>query len=106
MFRLPDFKRAKVDRGDRLTLVAEPQNQHDAHAIKLLKGDIHIGYVPRSHNQIMHKDVTQRPEHVGCCVDAAWASGAWVVVRIREESDGNNGTSEQSAPARAPDHPG
>jgi hypothetical protein len=83
-FRMPQFKEAQVVRGDRLTLVPEPDNKYDSKAIKIMKGDLHIGYVPKANNQQIYEDVTQRPSEFGCCVDAAWADGAWVVVNIRE----------------------
>lgn len=87
-FRTADFRKAQVNRGDRLTLKPEPDNKHDPLAIAILKDGIQIGYVPRTHNQQIHEAVTKRPDDVGCCVDAAWASGCWVVVNIREETDG------------------
>jgi hypothetical protein len=87
-FRMAAYKQAQVTRGDRLTLVPEPGNQYDPKAIKVMKGDLHIGYVPKTHNKQIHEDVTQRPAELGCCVDAAWASGAWVVVNIKDDSDG------------------
>jgi len=105
-FRKGQFQEARVNRGDRLTLVPEPNNQYDSKAIKVMKGDLHIGFVPRTHNQQIHEAVSQRPQDVGCCVDAAWANGCWVVVNIKEQTDGNTGTISKPAPTRAPDHTG
>ena len=39
--------------GDELSLVAEPDNEHDARAIRLDFGDMHVGYMPRDHNTII-----------------------------------------------------
>jgi len=32
--------------GDKVQLVAEPDNPYDAYAVKVLAGGIHIGYIP------------------------------------------------------------
>lgn len=45
-FRLKEA--ATVVVGDRLDLVPDPTNKFDPNAIKLLKGDVHIGYVPKA----------------------------------------------------------
>ena len=37
--------------GDELTLDAEPSNKYDPHAVKLMSGDVHVGYVPRDLSQ-------------------------------------------------------
>lgn len=34
--------------GDIVTLVPEPQNPYDANAIKVLHGDVHLGYIPKT----------------------------------------------------------
>lgn len=39
--------------GDALSLVAEPENEHDPRAIRLEFGDMHISYAPRGHNTII-----------------------------------------------------
>jgi len=88
-FRSKAFDEAQVQRGDRLTLILEPTNKYDSGAIAVYKGEHHIGYVPRTHNTLIHEAVAQRPAEVGVCVDAAWKGGCWVVVNIKEQ-DGNS----------------
>jgi len=92
-YRPTEFKAAQINRGDRLTLKLEPTNKHDPLAIAVYKGDIQIGYVPRSHNAQLHEALKSQPDDVGCCVDAAWVNGCWVVVNIKEQ----NGSSETSS---------
>ena len=38
---------ASLTEGEVLTLVPEPDNQYDSNAVKIMKGDAHLGYVPR-----------------------------------------------------------
>ena len=84
MYRMAAYRQARVARGDRLTLVLEPDNKYDAKAIKVMKGDLHVGYVPKSHNKQLHEHVRCAAK-MTCCVDAAWANGCWAVVDIQEE---------------------
>lgn len=88
-FRAADFAQAEVTRGDRLTLKPEPTNQYDPLAIAVYKGETHIGYVPRTHNKdrLLHEALKERPQEVGCCVDAAWKLGCWVVVNIKDDNE-------------------
>ena len=88
-FRMTEYRIANPIRGDRLTLILEPINEHDPLAVKIMKGEHHIGYVPRTHNkdQMLQEALRDRPQEVGCCVDAAWASGCWVVVNIKEQNE-------------------
>jgi hypothetical protein len=46
-FRLKEASTVGI--GDRLDLVPDPTNKYDPNAIKLLKGELHIGYVPKPH---------------------------------------------------------
>lgn len=92
-FRMAEYRAASPARGDRLTLVAEPTNKFDPLAVKIMKGEHHIGYVPRTHNKdrTLQEALKERPQEVGCCVDAAWASGCWVVVNIKEQDKDDDG---------------
>lgn len=38
---------AKLGNCDSLTLVPEPTNQFDPHAVQVMHGPMHLGYVPR-----------------------------------------------------------
>lgn len=91
-FHAAHFAQAQVTRGDRLTLRLEPTNPHDPLAIAIYKDEAHIGYVPRTHNKdrTLHEALNQRPQEVGCCVDAAWKGGCWVVVNIKEDQEGES----------------
>ena len=92
-FRAKAFKDAEVARGDRLTLKREPENKYDPKAIAVYKGEHHIGYVPRTHNQALGEDMNR--EH-GVCVDAVWKLGCWVVVNIKDdEAPGEEKAKEQ-----------
>ncbi len=42
------FDKLKI--GDELTMVLEPNNHYDHHAIALYKDDMKLGYIPRSEN--------------------------------------------------------
>ena len=48
-FRSPEEKEALKDQkdGDILNLVLEPDNNFDPNAVKIMKGELHFGYVPR-----------------------------------------------------------
>jgi len=85
-FRRKAFDEAKVQRGDRLELKPEPTNKYDPHAIQIVKDGQHIGYVPRTHNKEIVEAIKTRPADVGCCADAVWASGCWVVVNIKDDA--------------------
>lgn len=106
-FRWQVFCEAKVMRGDRLTLRPEPTNQYDLWAIGVYKDEAHIGYVPKTHNKLIHEAVTGKgtvgpaakpsewpPDRYGCTVDAAWKAGCWVVVNIKEVQDGSGETGD------------
>jgi len=100
-FRAANYEKAQVTRGDRLNLKLEPTNQHDPFAIAIYKGEAHIGYVPRTHNRdrTLHEALKTRPSEVGCCVDAAWKMGCWVIVNIKENNEPTE-NAEPSAPAQ------
>lgn len=48
------LKDPKLEIGERLTLVPEPTNPYDENAIKILHGDIFLGYVPRTETHKLH----------------------------------------------------
>lgn len=41
--------------GDELTYVLEPDNKYDDKAVKVFKGNIHIGYVKKIHSRVFYK---------------------------------------------------
>ena len=77
---LQDFVRAKVGRGDPLTLKLEPENKYDVHAIAVYAGDIQIGYVPRTHNQLIKGAVNEG--RVRCIVNIVWEAGCWALLSV------------------------
>jgi hypothetical protein len=78
-YRIEDFKRAEVKSGDTLTLEPEPSNTYDRNAVKALKGDIHIGYIPRHQTSIIH-DIIQLDQTPFLIVESVWGRGC--VVRV------------------------
>lgn len=40
-----------------VTLVAEPTNQHDKNAVKVLLDEVHIGYIPREYSYSVAKNL-------------------------------------------------
>ncbi len=84
------FKAAKVQRGDVLTLVPEPTNTYDPHAVRVFKGQSNIGYVPRQNNQELGSFIAAGSvRDVRCSVD--WPSGFCVTVKLtdaKEEKEG------------------
>jgi hypothetical protein len=69
--------------GDRFTLVPEPENEHDAHAVRIEFRGEHIGYLPRNQNRAaFHLLVQGAP--VRCIATAIDRSAPpWEAVRIR-----------------------
>lgn len=41
--------------GDKLRYELEPENEFDKYAVGVFKGDIHLGYIKKYHNQIFHQ---------------------------------------------------
>lgn len=41
--------------GTKLTLEVEPSNPYDANAVKILLGDVMLGYIPRDENESISK---------------------------------------------------
>ena len=79
--RHKDYARANVQRGDVLKLQCEPTNKFDPDAIMVFKGDIQIGYVPRTHTLPIKAAVLS--ERATCLADAVWPRGCWVSVNIK-----------------------
>ena len=80
--RLPDYVKANVSRGDPLTLKPEPTNKYDVHAIAVFAGGLQIGYVPRTHNQLIKAAVNEG--RVRCIVNVVWPRGCWAWVDAYE----------------------
>jgi hypothetical protein len=52
--RFYPYESAGLQTGDQVTLVAEPENKYDDKAIKVLKGSIQIGHVPKVDTHLFH----------------------------------------------------
>lgn len=49
-----DVDNLKLKKGQRLRLVAEPENLHDDNAIKIMLGKRKVGYIPREETFTLH----------------------------------------------------
>ena len=81
------YLKAAVAKGDVLVLEAEPLNEYDSYAIKVLKGEMLLGYIPRTYNLAIHEAVTTTPEAVTCTVTFATSSVCAIRVRLAETED-------------------
>ena len=81
-YRAEAYRKAKVVKGDMLQLKAEPTNEYDAFAIQVLKKGVVLGYIPRTHNQVVHLAVTNAPESVTCEVHKAWPDGCMLNIQV------------------------
>jgi hypothetical protein len=52
--------------GDSLTLVREPKNLHDRFAIKVYKGHLKLGYIPRADNKVIARMMDQKVQVLAC----------------------------------------
>jgi len=50
---------SKLRIGDELRLIPEPANPHDRYAIRVHRGDDHIGYLPRESNHVVSRLLRQ-----------------------------------------------
>ena len=57
----------KLKRGSAVTLVPEPTNEHDPHAIKVCVDGVHVGYVPASETDAVRQ-----------CMAADWYVRGWL----------------------------
>lgn len=76
-YRQADFERAQLKPGDALSLRPDPDNPYDSLAIKVLKNNIHIGYVPR-HLTPEVAQIMQGPGRI--TVETAWSKGCTVIL--------------------------
>lgn len=84
-FRLESFTQAALHRNEVLMLKPEPTNKFDPLAIAVYKGDLHIGYVPRTHNKQIIEQV--KAGKAQCFVETCWQDGCWVDVVMTDEPD-------------------
>ena len=84
-FHKQAFTEAKVATGERLTLKAEPTNAYDVFAIAVYKGARHVGYVPRTHNMLIHLALVQRPQAVVCLAEAVRPGACTLRITIKPE---------------------
>lgn len=72
---------ATVVVGDRLDLVPDPTSIYDPDAIKLLKGDVHIGYVPKAQLDEVKDWVaaaSSQKKTYACVADYVWRHHAGI----------------------------
>lgn len=80
-YRIEDFRKAEVKYGDVLALVPEPTNPYDRNAVKVMKGTIHIGFVPRHSTALIH-EVIEQGETPTLRVESCWKRGCSVSVHL------------------------
>lgn len=68
--------------GDRLALVAEPGNRHDARAIRIEAFGRHIGYVPRSENGPLSRLLAQGATLHARVADLQSQGAPWQTVNV------------------------
>ncbi len=78
-FRREQFQSASVAVGDEVSFVLEPDNKFDPNAVKILKGDIHLGYVPRE-QCVQVKELIDAGSIKSMIVIRAWSKGAVIEV--------------------------
>lgn len=63
-FRSPEEKEVvkTLSRGDILQLIREPDNSYDENAIKVMKDDIHLGYIPKDLAAVIASKLDQYPD--------------------------------------------
>jgi hypothetical protein len=69
--------------GDRVALIAEPDNPHDADAVRVDHGTRAIGYLPRSHNKATAHLLKQGAPLFGRLTVVDDQSQAWDAVRLQ-----------------------
>jgi len=68
--------------GDELMLVPEPENPHDARAIRIEACGRHIGYVPRSENRQLIRLLEQGAELRAHVIRVQPGAESWDVLRV------------------------
>lgn len=74
------WKAMKV--GDPLTLVREPENPHDPHAIRVEWQGEKLGYLPRAENQAVSAEMDQGGQVAGRIAELRDSRNPWQRVRI------------------------
>lgn len=69
--------------GDELTLVREPDNQYDSNAIKVMQGDLHLGYIPKTQNE----ELAAQMDADGATHRRAWWDGFHVSLSQQEKKE-------------------
>lgn len=72
----------RLQPGDELVLVPEPENPHDPRAIRIEAHGRHIGYVPRSENRPLGRLLEQGAEVRARVVRVQPDAEAWDVLRV------------------------
>lgn len=68
--------------GEWLDLIAEQDNPHDPHAVRIEHHKSRVGYVPRAHNERVSAWLRQRMVVRARIITVDWERPAWEAVRI------------------------
>lgn len=71
--------------GDTVDVTAEPENPHDAFAVRIEYRGRQIGYVPRNRNRAVARLLEQRARVEGVITTVAADAAPWESVRVRLE---------------------
>lgn len=82
-YRREDFKMANLAMGQELSFQTDPDNPHDRTAIKVMKGDIQIGFVPALLTVQVGEFMARYTGKV--TVTSVWPSGCAVAMECREK---------------------
>lgn len=86
-FRKSEAFVAALEAGAKLSLVRDPTNKFDKNAVAVWCGDVHIGYVPKTHNGVLSKFIDENgTDRVGetAVADAGGAGGGSAPLKMIE----------------------
>lgn len=72
----------RLNAGQNLTLLAEPDNPHDRFAVKIVKRGIMLGYVPRTDNHHLSRLLGQGAKLTGRVIKAQPEGPTWRMLKI------------------------
>ncbi|MCS6935434.1 MAG: HIRAN domain-containing protein [Chitinophagales bacterium] len=67
--------------GIELSMVREPDNEQDGFAVKILLHDYHIGYLPRTKNEVIARLMDAGKSFTARVTDFEW-EGAWARIEV------------------------
>lgn len=73
--------------GDTLTLERDPENAYDSNAIKVLKDDVFIGFVPKDDNSLLAKAMDAGEKFACEVIDASLGLKPMLLVYRAEEDE-------------------